>query len=266
MSRILVSLLISSTIACSAEPGLQNPPLDSAPMEGRIAGRITDATGQPIVAAVIHVEPGDYRTKTDVSGNYSIDVPLIDEAGSYILAVSHDDYITVTSAIVLETSTPMASFDLEMSRRDRDPPLEILDIHQYVPPGQWPTGPILEYTVDIGNQGTTTMSGLVLTDTLDAAHNHAMSLEDITINRDAFPSAVVTLGVDGRSFWIDLGTLEPTQNRIRAFVLSVPTPEGDGLFCNRVYSAAEADGQSISDIAIDCVATTLSASPSIIPY
>lgn len=165
-----------------------------------VSGQVSDSDGQLVAGARVRITPGTVETISNGQGLYAIEVPVLDDETPIVIAVSHDDFLTVTVAVVLLKTNPTASFDVELTARDEDPPLEALHISQHSPPGAWTSFPTTDFIVDIGNQGSSTISNLVISDTLDAEFAHAIVLENITINDALFPSAVVTISPDGRAF------------------------------------------------------------------
>jgi len=244
--------------ACSSESGIQDPSADLNPTEGFISGTIRDSEGRAIAGAEILVEPGGTHTISDGQGLYEVQVSVTEDQAAYTIAVAHEDFVSVAGAVTLTRSNPDVVFDAELPLRDEDPPFESLDIAQHTPPGPWGSNPTVDFMIDVHNQGPAALSNLVIVDTLDAEFGHEISLDDIAINDAEFPSATVTLGSDGRGFRIELGTLEPTQDTVRVFTLQAPTPQTEGVFCNRVLASGDAEGEPQTDIEIHCLATTLS--------
>jgi hypothetical protein len=239
-------------IACSGGSGLQDPSPD-LPADGVISGSIRDSDGQAIAGAEVLVEPGGVQAISNGQGLFEVEVSVVQDEVAYTIAVAHEDFVTVTGAVILTKSNPTVVFDVQLSLLDEDPTLETLDIAQHTPPGPWRTGPTIDFMIDVRNQGSSAISNLIIVDTLDAEFEHEISLDDITVNEVQFPSAIVTLGSNGRSFQIELGTLEPTADVIGAFTLRTPTPQADGVFCNRVRADGETGEGPQSDVEINCL-------------
>ena len=134
--------------------------------------------------------------------------------------------------------------------------IETLDIFEYTV-GIWTSAPKTEINVDIQNNRPSTITNLVVIDTLDAEFGHQIVSENISINAALFPSATVTIGQDGRSFRMELGSLASTHGFVRAFSLTVPTPQDNGVFCNRVLASGFANSEPVTDIEILCFTRTI---------
>jgi uncharacterized repeat protein (TIGR01451 family) len=90
----------------------------------------------------------------------------------------------------------------------------VLDVHKRARSEFLSLGEPAVFDVEIRNRGSTPLTGVVLTDSLDfvfRASGAEIRPEDITINRAAFPDATVTIRADSLSFTVDLGTLAPDQ-------------------------------------------------------
>jgi hypothetical protein len=92
------------TVLCDAGPGWDGPTglgtpdgvlaLSSGP-QGAVTGEVTNATtGAPVPGATISASPGNYETRTDSSGDYTLDVA----AGTYTLTAALYGYQTATQA------------------------------------------------------------------------------------------------------------------------------------------------------------------------
>lgn len=256
-SVVATSVAVLLSMACAEGVGLQDPSPEPESILGTISGQVRgELDGQPIAGARVRVEPGSIETSSDAEGRYAIEnVPVGSEATPYILRIFGDGFDTVTAAIVLTKAEPVVSFDVELSWRDEDPPLETFDIFQYQV-GVWTLSPTTELIFDIQNSSVSAISDLVVIDTLDAEFGHHIVSEDITINSALFPSATVTIGPDGRSFRLELGSLMSTQGFARAFSLTVPTPRGNGVFCNRALASGFAGSEPVTDVEIFCLTTT----------
>jgi hypothetical protein len=115
-------------------------------------------------------------------------------------------------------------------------------------------GTILDYTVAIANEGSGASPAIVLHDTLDTSFGRALTIDDVTVDRENFPQAVVTLDPGGRSFQVDLGSL-PVMPDAEVYTVRLPVGPVVGVHCNRVV-AADSDGRSLAD-ATSCVTNTL---------
>jgi hypothetical protein len=75
--------------------------------QGQISGQVTDsATGKPVAGATVTVQPGNYVTRTDSSGDYGLTL----EAGTYAsLTVSDFGYLTGTDSNVTVTASQTAT-------------------------------------------------------------------------------------------------------------------------------------------------------------
>jgi Carboxypeptidase regulatory-like domain len=108
-------------LLCQAGPGWDGPTglgtpdgvkaLQGAP-QGTISGQVTDAaTGAPLADAIVTAKPGGYSTRTDASGDYTLDVAV----GSYDLSASIYAYQTATQSGVQVTEGQSTTVNLALT-------------------------------------------------------------------------------------------------------------------------------------------------------
>lgn len=115
-----------------------------------------------------------------------------------------------------------------------------------------------EFEIEIANNGSATLTNVVVVDTLDQSFIDADSMftaDDVVVDTVEFPGATAT--VNGRIITIDIGDLPPTDGFVTVATISVATPGRAGVFCNRVTATGETPAGSLSDSDIACVTTTV---------
>lgn len=79
---------------------------------GKISGRVLDATsGSPLIGVGVAVVGTEYKTRTDIEGNYELPVP----PGTYQVRISYDAYegMTISGVVVTKDGTETISRELK---------------------------------------------------------------------------------------------------------------------------------------------------------
>ena len=80
--------------------------------QGQVTGHVTDATtGKPVPGAEVAADPGDYVTRTDSSGDYTLDVT----AGTYTVSATMYAFQTGTSSGVHVAANGTAAADFSLA-------------------------------------------------------------------------------------------------------------------------------------------------------
>ncbi|NUS57206.1 MAG: peptidase S8 and S53 subtilisin kexin sedolisin [Streptomycetaceae bacterium] len=82
---------------------------------GRIAGRVTDADGEPIAGATVKADPGAYASTTAADGTYAIDGALV---GTYTMTFDKYGYGTVSGRSVTVAEGQTATADVRLQPVD----------------------------------------------------------------------------------------------------------------------------------------------------
>jgi len=120
----------------------------------------------------------------------------------------------------------------------------VLDVRKLVREERLPIGEPAVFDVEVRNRGTTPLTHVVLTDSLDSLWGISgtrVRPEDIDLNTSAFPNATVTIRPDSLSFTVDLGVVEPSETSfVRAFTLTL-TGRFPAQHCNLVIVRSEGE-------------------------
>ncbi|MFN2384478.1 MAG: carboxypeptidase regulatory-like domain-containing protein [Gemmatimonadota bacterium] len=131
----------------------------------------------------------------------------------------------------------------------------LLDVRKTARDAVLSGGATAVFDIEIANLGSAPLTGVVVSDTLDATFGRKLTSTDIAINAAVFPTATVTINPDSFSFSINVGTLNPTAF-VRVATVSIPTPTRAGVFCNRVTSRGTNPVGTLIETDIACVTTT----------
>lgn len=260
-----VALLLAGTLiaGCDRPSGtselLRPGPEPLAEVHGRV---VAAGDGQPISGATVAITGTPFITMTDASGRYRFaDLPVAHLSSPAQLRAYRDGFTPQLRETPLERGASV-TVDFALPR----------GIDPSPPPAPGPSGLVrvrsstidavrciaagdrIEYAVDVANEGTALVSGIVLHDTLDASFGRDLTAADVVVDRANFPAANVILGDDGRSFRVELGTLAPGAPT-PVYTVGLPAGSNGGVYCNTV-SARAASGAFLDDD-VSCVTTTL---------
>jgi len=144
----------------------------------------------------------------------------------------------------------------------------LLDVRKTAQDAVLSAGTEAVWDVEIANLGSTTLTNVVIHDTLDAAFD-SITATDITVNTALFPGGTVSVDANGHIFSVTLGDLAPTAGIAAAtcqgsgggfclaYTVSATTPDVAGVFCNRVTARGTNAAGTLIETDISCVTTTV---------
>jgi uncharacterized repeat protein (TIGR01451 family) len=144
----------------------------------------------------------------------------------------------------------------------------LLDVRKTAQDAVLSAGTQAVWDVEIANLGSTTLTNVVIHDTLDAAFD-SITATDVTVNTALFPGGTVSVAADGHTFSVTLGDLAPTAGIAAAtcqgsgggfclaYTVSATTPDVAGVFCNRVTARGTNAAGTLIETDISCVTTTV---------
>jgi uncharacterized repeat protein (TIGR01451 family) len=144
----------------------------------------------------------------------------------------------------------------------------LLDVRKTARDAVLSAGTQAVWDVEVANLGSTTLTNVVIHDTLDAAFL-PITATDIVVNTALFPSATVAVDAGGHIFSVTLGDLAPTPGTpaatcqglgdgfCLAYTVSATTPDLAGVFCNRVTARGTNPAGTLIETDISCVTTTI---------
>jgi hypothetical protein len=252
-----VALIGIAGLRCSG-PADPTVPVETS---ATISGLVTGAGEQPLAGAQVSLNPGGKTIVTDASGRYRFEVESSGQAFPvFSVRIEQEGYETVVVAVVVGSSG-VAVADVTLLPVEPPPaagpePFEGILVDGFsedevrcIAPGTF-----LDYTVTIANEGVALSPAIILHDTLDATFGRALTSDDIAVDREMFPEAVVTLDPEGRSFRVELGSL-PVMSATEVYTVRLPVGPAVGVHCNSV-SAVDPEGRVLSD-ATSCVTNLL---------
>jgi uncharacterized repeat protein (TIGR01451 family) len=112
--------------------------------------------------------------------------------------------------------------------------------------------------VEIKNDGSATLTNVVIGDTLDAAlfDGGTVSCDDHVDVTVSEVGAVTCSETGDYSFAVTIGDLAPTDWAI-VYAVAVPTPSVAGVFCNRITATGENPAGTLTEQDISCIQTTV---------
>ncbi|MBW3660156.1 MAG: DUF11 domain-containing protein [Gemmatimonadetes bacterium] len=135
----------------------------------------------------------------------------------------------------------------------------LLDVRKTTTDAVITAGSNAVFTVEIANNGSATLTNVVIADTVDAGlfgedtlgNPRLLRSEDIEL-ASGFTDATVTINPDSTTFSVDIGNLPPGGFQ-RVFTLTVPTVREEGTFCNRVTARGTNPAGTLIETDIACV-------------
>lgn len=112
------------------------------------------------------------------------------------------------------------------------------------------------WTVEIANNGSASLTNVVIHDTVDQSLAAGPLTEDDITLASGFTDATVTINPDSFSFQVAIGTLAPT-GFVDVFTVSVETDRVAGTFCNRVTARGTNPAGTLVETDISCITTTV---------
>lgn len=231
---------MASSVACAGGGGII-PPESTGRVDVQGIVR-SGADGSPVQGVLIELDPGDRSTMTDASGRYAF--TDLEANASYLLKATAENFASVSSMIELGDSGGAVIANLTLPPFSRiETPIGGLRIWANAIDGFALDDPSITFQLEIENRGSQALTEIAIHDSLgERADGYRLALDDFVVNQQAFPSARIELGPDGRSFEVRIDELPPMTTIVELLHFTIPTPPAAGVYCNIVRGTATANG------------------------
>ncbi|HUP21110.1 MAG TPA: carboxypeptidase-like regulatory domain-containing protein [Gemmatimonadota bacterium] len=248
-------------LGCARGGGPAEPdPTSTDP--GRITGTVVRASdGTPLPTAQVRAIPGSHEATIDPAGGFVLTLPSPGEPVRYTVIASHPLLGETRVEVTLGPERPTATVELRLGTAAPEdpadpPPAPTLEVQAGVEVGVIPCveiGEPLTYTAAVRNSGSEAVEDVTLAGELTPPElfQRRLAPGDVVVDRARFPDARVELDADGFTFTVELGRLEPSEDPVPVYSVSLPSAANLGIWCHRVM----ADGGRVEDMA--CFATQL---------